>query len=83
MNNRINRVGLVRRKRKSGNYYVLRYRSSNNENYTYENIGYTSKYQAELAQAQKQSDLINGKFNIPSQNAEVISLQRLIDEYYS
>ena len=83
MNNRTPKVGLVRRKRKSGNYYVLRYRSSNNENYTYENIGYTSKYQAELAQAQKQSDLINGKFNIPSQNAEVISLQRLIDEYYS
>jgi integrase len=54
-----------------------------NKNHTYENIGYTSSHQAELVRSQKQSDFINGKFNIPSQNAEVISLQRLVDEYYS
>ena len=83
MNNRIPRVGLVKSKRRSGNYYSLRYRLPGNKNHTYENIGYTSSHQAELVRSQKQSDFINGKFNIPSQNAEVISLQRLVDEYYS
>ena len=83
MKNRIYKVGLLKTKRSSGNYYRLRYKLSGDENHTYENIGYVSKRQAELIQAQRQIDFVNGKFNIPNQNRERIALQRLIDEYYS
>ena len=83
MKNRISKVGLLKTKRSSGNYYRLRYKLSGGENHTYENIGYISKRQAELIQSQRQIDFVNGKFNIPNQNRERIALQRLIDEYYS
>jgi len=83
MNNRISKVGLTKIKRTSGNYYRIRYKLPGDKNHIYENIGYVSKRQAELIQAQRQIDFVNGKFNIPNQNRERIALQRLIDEYYS
>ena len=52
MNNRIPKVGLIKIRRRSGNYYRLRYRLPGNKNHTYENVGYTSKNRAEVAQAQ-------------------------------
>lgn len=83
MKNRISKVGLTKIKRASGNYYRIRYKLPGDKNHTYENIGYVSKRQAELIQAQRQIDFVNGKFNIPNQNRKQIALQRLIDEYYS
>ena len=83
MKNRIPKVGLLKTKRSSGNYYRIRYKLSGDKNHTYENIGYVSKRQAELIQAQRQIDFANGKFNLPNQNRERIALQRLVDEYYS
>jgi len=83
MKNRISKVGLLKTKRSSGNYYRIRYKLFGDQNHTYENIGYVSKRQAELIQAQRQIDFVNGNFNIPNQDRERIALQRLIDEYYS
>jgi len=83
MKNRVPKVGLVKTKRSSRNYYRIRYRLLGDKNHTYENIGYVPKKQAELVQAQRQIDFVNGKFNLPNQNRERIALQRLVDEYYS
>ena len=52
MKNRVPKVGFIKTKRSSGNYYQIRYKLSGDTAYTYENIGYVSKKQAELVQAQ-------------------------------
>jgi len=61
MKNRISKVGLTKIRRTSGNYYRIGYKLPGDKNHTYDNIGYVSKRQAELIQAQNQIDFVNGK----------------------
>jgi hypothetical protein len=78
MNKRISKVGLIKIKRTSGNYNRIRYKLPGDKNHTHENIGYVSKRQAKLVQAQRQMDFVNGNFNISNPNREGIALKRLM-----